>query len=549
MEINETWWKEAVIYQIYPRSFCDSNADGFGDLPGITRKLDYLANLGVDAVWLSPIYPSPDADFGYDVSDYRAVDPRYGTLEDFDTLVQEAHRRDIRIILDMVMNHTSDQHPWFQQARSGRNNPYRDWYIWRDAAPNGGLPNNWASQFGGSAWQWDPQTAQYYLHLFARQQPDLNWRNPAVKEEIFNIYRFWCDRGVDGFRLDVFNALFKDARFTGNPPRLGIRRFDRQKHLHDINRPEMVPFLKDLRALLDTCPGRYMVGEAFLETRGVVGQYVGDSTLHAAFDFELLLAAWNPGRIKQAVLDWEAELGPEKWPTQVLNNHDNPRSASRYRAPQNDRQLKQAAALLLTLRGTPFLYYGEEIGMRDIKLKRGEILDPAGRYYWPFYPGRDGCRSPMQWDSSPQAGFSSAKPWLPLNTDYTQRNAAVQSNKPGSLLAFYQAIIRLRRQHPALRTGTMRFLDTAQDPCLMYVRENEHETILIAINFSAKPVRFEPDGDQKESLADTGWELLLSSARQPGEWQPASSIHILPEEAIILRKNQIIPAPRKAELT
>jgi len=291
---NFLWWRDGIIYQIYPRSFADSNGDGIGDLNGITARLDYLAELGVDALWLSPISPSPDVDFGYDVSDYVDIDPKFGTLADFDRLLAEAHRRNIHIVLDLVLNHTSDQHPWFQESRQSRASARRDWYIWRDPAPGGGKPNNWQSVFGGSAWQWDPHTRQYYLHLFYKEQPDLNWRNPEVRQAMLDVFRFWLDRGVDGFRLDVFNMYFKDAGFRSNPPKPGLRGFDRQQHIYDHSQPEMFPLLAEIRAILDAYPERYAVGETFMGSPEHAAEYVGPDKLHAAFEFDLLHCRWNP---------------------------------------------------------------------------------------------------------------------------------------------------------------------------------------------------------------------------------------------------------------
>jgi alpha-glucosidase len=531
MNANANWWKEAVIYQIYPRSFRDANGDGIGDLAGITEKLDHLVHLGVDAIWLSPIYPSPDADFGYDVSNYCDIDPKFGTLADFDKLVEEAHKRDLRIILDVVMNHTSDQHPWFLESRSSRDNPYRDWYIWKDVSPGGGVPNNWASAFGGSAWEWDAHTGQYYLHLFAKEQPDLNWRNPAVKAEMLNMYRFWCERGVDGFRLDVFNAIYKDANFSNNPSKFGLRAFDRQIHKYDCNQPEMVPFLQELRALLDSYPERYSVGEGFLYINDIIHRYVGEDRLHAIFGFEMLHQPWNLGRIKKAALEWHEATAGKSWPTQVMNNHDNARTATRYHADESDVRLKQSAAILLTLRGTPFMYYGEEIGMRNVSLRRSQIQDPPGRFYWPFYKGRDGCRTPMQWDASGQAGFTSGTPWLPVHKAYTQRNVVQQTDDPDSLFNFYRALIRLRKQYSALTLGDMEFVETGQKSILAYTRHDDEKTLLIAVNFSDKPVSFTLEKPK-------GWQLLLSNLRPPEEWAPGQSISLLGEEVAILGLSQ-----------
>ncbi len=489
---NNIWWRNAVIYQIYPRSFADSNADGLGDLPGITGRLDYLADLGIDAIWLSPFYPTPDKDFGYDISDYCNVDPRFGTLADFDTLVAESHRRGIRVILDMVMNHTSDQHPWFMESRANRDNPKRDWYIWRDT------PNNWEACFGGRAWEYDPSSGQYYLHLFTREQPDVNWRNPEVRKAQLEAFRFWLERGADGFRLDVFNAYFKHPDFPDNPPRFGLRGFDRQKHIYDMDQPEMIPLLNELRTLLDSYPDRYAVGETYLGSAQKAASYCGADKLHAAFSFDFtsadvsvlmsgLLYSWKPRWIMQKVQERDRIFDAAGvWPTTVMSNHDLPRAVSRYSRGEEDGMAKIIMTILLTLRGTPFLYQGEEIAMRETPLEHSEIVDPPGRKYWPIYKGRDGCRTPMQWDDSPHAGFSSVTPWLHVHPNYRQRNVAAQQADPASMLNFTKALIALRKSHPALQDGD--FLPVAATRhILAYLRRNETGAILIAMNFSRRP--------------------------------------------------------------
>jgi alpha-glucosidase len=519
-----TWWRDGIIYQIYPRSFADSDGDGLGDLPGILSRLDYLQDLGVDAIWLSPIYPSPDADFGYDVADYTDIDPRYGTLADFDRLVSAAHERGIHVILDLVLNHTSDQHPWFKASRASRDNPYRDWYLWRDR------PNNWQSIFGGKAWEYDPATRQYYYHMFLKQQPDLNWRNPQVRQAILGVCRFWLERGVDGFRLDVFNAYFKDAGFTNNPPRLGLRGFDRQRHIYDVDQPEMLPFLAEFRALLDAFPERYAVGETFLATVAKAAEYCGEDRLHAAFNFDFTNGAWNPARLLQAAQEWERLLGEQKWPNYVLNNHDLPRLATRALANRSDEALMVSAALLLTLRGTPFLYYGEEIGMRDISLAREQILDPVGRRYWPFNKGRDGCRAPMQWDRTQNAGFGAGQPWLPVGGDYRTRNAADQRADPRSLLNFYRKLIALRRETPALRCGAFELTGTPGGATAVYLRRVEEEIVLVALNFS----NIAQTAPIPHDLQSLNWRLLLSNRRSlPPDLVPGQ-INLKPDEALII---------------
>jgi alpha-glucosidase len=506
------WWRDGIIYQIYPRSFADSNNDGLGDLIGIISRLDYLQNLGFDAIWLSPIYPSPDKDFGYDISEYCDVDPRYGTLADFDNLVEEVHKRGMKIVMDMVLNHTSDQHPWFLESRSSRDNPKRDWYIWQPpgkSAGNSGRgkePNNWQACFGGKAWEYDPPTGEYYLHLFAHQQPDVNWRNPQVRQAQLDVFRFWLKRGVDGFRLDVFNAYFKDPGFRDNPIKPGLRAFNRQHHLHDMDQPEMIPFLNELRTLLDSYSERFAVGETYFATQQKTRAYCGLDRLHAAFSFDftsyaseiaaaLRIYPWNPRWIMKQILSREKVFeDPACFPTTVLSNHDLPRAASRYIRGEDDRMAKILITLLLTLRGTPYMYQGEEIGMRDIPLKYKEIVDPPGRKYWPFYPGRDGCRSPMQWNTEVHAGFSSVKPWMKVHKNFLQRNVETQEKDPGSLLNFTRDLIDLRRKHPSLYKGDFIPFHTSRH-LLAYLRKTSEESILVICNFSKISRDFSLPGD------------------------------------------------------
>ena len=523
------WWRDGVIYQIYPRSFQDTNQDGIGDLPGIIEKLDYLQDLGVDAIWLSPIYPSPDVDFGYDVSDYRAIDPKYGSMRDFDALVKQAHKRKIHIVLDLVLNHTSDQHPWFVDARSSRDSKYRDYYIWKDPR-NGKKPNNWLSVFGGSGWEYDDATGQYYFHHFYKEQPDLNWRNPLVRKEMLDVFRFWLEKGVDGFRLDVFSAYFKHADFPDNPRKLiGLRPHDRMRHIYDTDQPEMIPLLHEIRSLLDQYPERYAVGETYMGTYQKAAQYCGDDLLHAAFSFEEFLGnSWKASTFLKAIKAWETILENKCWPNYVLNNHDVIRSASRYTKGQDDSRLKVAAAMLLTLRGTPFLYYGEEIGMREGKFKKDEIQDPVGKYYYPFYKGRDGCRTPMQWDDSPNAGFSSAQPWLAANPDHPMRNVQQQTADPHSLLNFYKDLLRVRKDHVALMRGDFEAATQMPANTLVYFRCVQEEQIMVALNFDAKDKRLD-----LVNIGGQGCELLLSTHEQPVESSKCNEYLLRGNEAAI----------------
>jgi alpha-glucosidase len=519
------WWRDGVFYQVYVRSFADGNGDGLGDLPGLVSRLDYLRELGVDALWLSPIYPSPDVDFGYDVADHAAVDPRFGTLADFDRLVAEAHRRGLRVVLDMVMNHTSDRHPWFRESRSSRENARRDWYIWSDR------PNNWKAAFGGSAWERDPASGQCYLHLFAPRQPDVNWRNPSVRRAQMDVFRFWLERGVDGFRLDVYNAYFKDPGLRDNPSKAGLRGFDRQRHLHDMDQPEMLPLLGELRALLDSYPERYSVGETYLASPGKSASYCGANRLHGAFSFDFtgsdLFHPWSAAWFRERIAVRDAAFGAAGiWPTTVMSSHDVPRAAGRYGRGEDDAAARIAMAVLLTLRGTPFLYYGEEIGMRDIRLRRREILDPPGRKYWPLYRGRDGCRAPMQWDGSPHAGFSRAAPWLAVHRDYRNRNVEAQGADPGSLLVFTRSLIALRKSVPALIRGDYVPLP-APSAALAYLRRLPAQQVLVAVNFGGRKAEV----TLTKASGEIG-RILLSTRPEPRR-EGAASLELGPRGVVI----------------
>jgi alpha-glucosidase len=525
------WWQDGIIYQIYPRSYMDNNNDGIGDLPGITSRLDYLADLGVDAIWLSPVYPSPDRDFGYDVSNYVDIDPRYGSLQDFDVLVSIAHKKNIHVIMDLVLNHTSDEHPWFKQSRSSKDNPYRDWYMWHPGKGKGKRPNNWQAVFGGDGWELDPQTNEYYFHMFLKSQPDLNWRNPLVRKAILDVFRFWLDKGVDGFRLDVFNAYFKDADLKDNPPQLGIRGFERQKHIFDIDQSEMMPLLAEIRSLLDQYGERYMVGETFLSNPEKAVGYTGNDRLHAAFNFTMLEIPWNATKFSRAITEWDDLNRGGRWPNNVLNNHDQQRTTNRYKFDKEDQLAKTAATLILTLRGTPFLYYGEEIGMRDIRLSRSEILDPPGKKYWPFYKGRDGCRSPMQWSANSFSGFSDFKPWLPIHPGYVQRNVENHQKNPESLLNFYKELIKLRKATPALQHGSFRLIPGLPASVLCYIRELDNTRMLILLNFQLKPLNFTlPD----EFDLRKGTILINSLHHQDSVITSSSQIEMQPGQSLII---------------
>lgn len=476
------WWQSGVVYQIYPRSFQDSNGDGVGDLAGIIGRLDYLQELGVDAIWISPIYPSPMADFGYDVANYTDIAPIFGSLADFDRLLDEAHRRGLRVLLDLVPNHTSDEHPWFVQARSSRDNPYRDWYVWRDPAPDGGPPNNWLSYFGGPAWRFDEATGQYYLHLFDPKQSDLNWRNPAVREAIYAAMRFWLGRGVDGFRVDVIWMLIKHPDLLDNPPnpdwRPGEPEQWSQLRLYDQNQPEVHEVIREMRRVVNEFPERVLIGEIYLSPEGLAGYYGPQlDEVHLPFNFNLVtMRGWGAAAVRAMVERYEGALPTGAWPNWVLGNHDQSRFATRL----GPALARTAQMLLLTLRGTPTMYYGDEIGMEDVPIPQELVVDPQG-IRTPGY-SRDVARTPMQWDASEHAGFTSGRPWLPLAVDYPTRNVATQAASPTSMLSLTRRLLALRRTSIALHAG-----DYASHPAgpdiYAYTRSAGNERYLIMLNF------------------------------------------------------------------
>lgn len=481
-----TWWQGGVIYQIYPRSFQDSNGDGIGDLDGIVQRLDHLVDLGVDAAWISPIYPSPMADFGYDVSDHCDVDPVFGTLADFDRLLEAAHARGIRIILDFVPNHTSDRHPWFLESRASRVNPRRDWYIWRDPGPEGGPPNNWLSEFGGPAWTLDEATGQYYYHAYLPEQPDLNWRNPAVREAMVEVLRFWFARGVDGFRVDAIHHLIEDEQLRDNPPnpewcagmspaRSVIRRYT-------MDQPEVHEAIAAMRRVANEFGGRLLIGEAYLPINRMMAYYGADLTgFQLPFNFHLISAAWQPAAIAALIDAYEAALPSGAWPNWVLGNHDRSRVASRV----GPTQARVAAMLLLTLRGTPTIYQGEEIAMTDVAIPPELVRDPWERNVPGLGLGRDPVRTPMPWSDTSNGGFTTGAPWLPLGPGDEARSVAAQCADPTSMLALYRALLRLRRGAPALSVGTYRTV--AADRILAYERRLGDSRFIVALNLACRP--------------------------------------------------------------
>jgi alpha-glucosidase len=471
-----TWWQRGIIYEVYPRSFQDTNGDGIGDLEGIRQRLNYLVRLGIDAIWISPMYPSPMADFGYDIADYCDIDPMFGKLHEFDSLLDEVHRCGLKMILDFVSNHTSDQNPWFLESRSSRDSPKRDWYLWRDQ------PNNWLSNFGGSGWQLDEQTGQYYYHSFLKQQPDLNWRNPGVRNAMFDVLRFWLDRGVDGFRVDVIWLMIKDDQFRDNPPNPvdtpGSPSSSRLLPVYNANRPEVHELVAEMRRVVDEYAERVLIGEIYLPIQQLMAYYGKDlAGANLPFNFQLLQCAWSAEAIAQVLADYHAALPPGAWPNWVLGNHDQARVASRVGA-----QLAPVAAMLLfTLPGTLTMYYGEEIGMVNVTIAPEDVQDPAEKNEPGIGVGRDPERTPMQWDASPLVGFTTGRPWLPIAPEHEAVNVEVEENNDGSLLNLYRALIAMRRKHPVLVDGTMQHLD-AHENVLRYQRVGAGERLQILLN-------------------------------------------------------------------
>ena len=541
------WWREGIVYQIYPRSYGDTDGNGVGDLPGIIEHLDHLGvdGLGIDGVWLSPIYPSPGLDVGYDVSDHAAVDPLLGTMDDFDRLVREAHARGLRVILDLVMNHTSDQHAWFQASRSSRDGPYADFYVWRDAAGHDAdgrplPPNNWLSFFGGSAWQYEPAREQFYLHTFLVEQPEVDWRNPAVEAALLQMVRGWLDRGVDGFRLDVFNIFLKHPDLPSNPELTdapeGTKPWDRQVHKYDRDQPDFPALIAKFRAIIDEQPGRMSVGELF---------YGGPETSaslsngnHLVFDWELVRAPWSAEEYRGLLDRRQRIFGEDIWPTVVLSNHDQSRHASRLAASagivDTDAVARAAAAIAFTLRGTPFLYYGEEIGLRDVEVPFDEIIDPPARrvekdfVWW----NRDGCRSPMPWDGTPGHGFTTGRPWIRFGDDADTRNVAAQAPDPDSVLGAYRRLIAMRQGRASLRRGSLRRLDLRGDDVLAYVRKVDGEVTLVVAEFSERGTTVD--------LAGAGpgpWRPIGGSHREPSVPDAGGTLALRGLEVVVLARD------------
>lgn len=525
------WWRGGIVYEIYPRSFKDSNGDGIGDLKGITRHLGYVADLGADAIWITPFFKSPMADFGYDVADYRQVDPIFGTLDDFDALTKEAHRLGLKVLVDYVISHTSDQHPWFIESRSSRDNPRADWYVWADRKPDGGPPNNWLSVFGGPSWLWDTRRRQYYLHNFLTQQPDLNVHNPDVQDAILGEMDFWLQRGVDGFRLDALNFSMHDRLLRDNPPSEHPETSEQplsnpyayQKHLFDKSQPELPAFLSRIRSLLDrhgaNTTSLAEIGDDAELTLKLMNQYAGgQDKIHMSYGFDFLSATFTPAHFATTIQRYQTGAA-ESWPCWAFSNHDCIRHASRWTRPGQSMSAvaRLSAALLLSLRGSICLYQGEELGLPEADIAFEDLQDPAGKTFWPDYKGRDGCRTPFPWDGSePNAGFGAGTPWLPVDARHATMGVAQQIGDPHGVLAFYRQAIAIRKATGALRLGELTIV-SASDDVLVLERRHGNETLVCALNFSDGPVAVSlgagsallaSSGSSAELLAPLGYVWL-----------------------------------------
>jgi len=560
MHNGYSWWKQGIVYQIYPRSFQDSNQDGIGDLNGIRSRLSYLKDLGITAVWISPIYPSPMVDFGYDISNYTDIHPLFGTLDDFKQLLKDIHKYGLKLILDFVPNHTSNQHPWFLKSRANLDNPKRDGYIWKDSKPDGDPPNNWVSYFGDSAWEWDDKTKQYYLHLFAKEQPDLNWRNPEVRENMLNVMRFWLDIGIDGFRVDVLPMLIKDIQFrddTLNPdwdPSQPY--FARTFHDYSEGQDEVHEIIRTMRKLIDEYGDHVLIGEiCYHYSFKKQVEYYGKNNdeCHLPFNFSLINCPFNAKSIKKKIVEYEKNLPNDAWPNWVLGNHDTDRIATKTRAENNARI---AQMLLLTLRGTPTMYYGDELGMENVFIPPEKYKDPVavndpavGRSsdyegtsikwdnsrFTSFLSGvgksRDCERTPMQWDNSRFAGFSNVPPWLPAGKDYKINNVKVQSENPTSFLNMVKKIIKIRNNSKALRYGKYSDIEINEDDIMVYTRTFEDENLLVILNFSNNIKQLEISNKTEQG------KIILSTNLDRNEVVDLNDVNIRKHEGLILRTN------------
>jgi len=528
---KDAWWKHGVIYHIYPLSFNDSNNDGKGDIPGIITKLDYLSELGVDAIWLSPVYSSPMMDFGYDVSDYYTIDPVFGTMDDFKKLLDEAHARGIRVIMDMIMNHTSHLHPWFLESKSSKyNNPKHDWYIWHNPR-KGRKPNRWKSALGGSAWEYDKTTKQYYLHTFLKEQPDLNWRNKYMRKAFFDIIEFWLNMGVDGFRFDAINMIVKHAKLRNNPALFGIFRI--KEKWSTRNQPYSYTVIRKMRKLFDKYEDAVSIGEIYAFPPGnpaVSASYLGcgNDMLDLTFDFSIVFRWWNARRYYNCIRNWYEHIPDNGWPSIVFSNHDLCRSYNRFGIGFHKKEkAKVAAVLLLTLKGTPFIYYGEEIGMKNTWIAKSQLQDPIGKPFWPFYQGRDMARTPMQWNAQQHAGFSSTQPWLPVNSSYVENNVEQQKEDKDSLYNIYKTLLSLRKEHKPLQAGEWEPMLCGKRGIIAYAREYDNEKIIVLLNFTAS--------SKKARIHHTSeWQVLFSTHRQNAENVLLENMKLFPFEATVL---------------
>lgn len=519
---QEAWWRGAVIYQIYPRSYMDANNDGIGDLPGIIQKLPYISRLGVDAIWISPFFKSPMNDFGYDISDYREVDPMFGTMGDFDNLMSEAKSLDVKVVIDQVLSHTSDQHAWFEESRQSRNNPKADWYVWADAKPDGSPPNNWLSIFGGVAWQWEPRRAQYYLHNFLTSQPDLNFHNVDVRNAVLDNVEFWLKKGVDGFRLDAINFCFHDKLLRDNPAKpLEARKgsgfsednpYAFQYHYYNNTQPENIDFMEDIRALMDKYPDVVTLGEISSEdSLQTMADYTsGDKRLHMSYSFELLGNDGSPAYIQKTVEELEVKM-TDGWPCWAIGNHDVARVISRWgNGGDSSEQMKMLNAMLMSLRGSVCSYQGEELGLAEADIAFEDLQDPYGIAFWPNFKGRDGCRTPMPWIKGRlNGGFSSAEStWLPVSTEHIENSVEQQLDDTQSVLTAYQMFIAWRKQQPCMLYGDITFLDAKNPNALIFTRSYQGKSILACFNFSAKTQLIElPEIEKLEIISGHGFEV------------------------------------------
>ena len=536
-------WRDGVVYQIYPRSFADSDGDGTGDLAGILAHLDHFAadSLPVDAIWLSPIYPSPGRDLGYDVTDHTAIDPLLGTEADFDRLVAACHERGLKVVMDLVMNHTSDEHAWFLASKASREGPYADFYLWRDPRgfdPDGNPipPNNWVSFFGGPGWEWVPERGQFYYHTFLVGQPELNWRNPAVEAAQWEMVRGWLRRGVDGFRLDVFNAFLKDPDLRDNPVIEGVSPWSRLEHRHDLDHADFAELIERFRAILDEEDGRMSVGELFSGGTETAAKYTRGR--HIVFDWSLMESPWTAAAFGAGIDLREAAYGPDLWPTIALSNHDRERQATRLAAsvgrdrdPDHAAIAKAAAVVVLAVRGAPFLYYGEEIGMVDVDIPRDEIVDPPALRAGPDFPwyDRSRCRTPMQWTAEPGGGFSTGRPWLRLAPDAAERNVAVQAGDPDSVLATYRRLLAYRRGSPALRRGAMQRFDSGDPDVLAWTRSADGRSLLVVVSFVGEGRRIDVS-----RIGDGRWRVAVGTHPDPAEPAADGTLALRPDEALVL---------------